>query len=196
MAAARNRDSAQREPTKRSDVECRRLAWRPPEIDLRVDESLNANQRGAPTTDCLLSAKKALPTQDQNCFSLDRTMSRLYTGCPYRLSFSPRYALGRAPQGVPLPIVFSRRYALGRAPTRGAPTDCLLSAFGPAKGTHKGCPYRLSSLGVWPCEGRPQGAPLPIVFSRRLALRRAPTRGAPTRFRQPHEVFSNLMQLP
>ena len=77
------------------------------------------------------------------------------------------------PQGVPLPIVFSRRFALRRAPTRGAPTDCLLSAFCPAKGTHKGCPYRLSSLGVLPCEGHPQGVPLPIVFSRRFALRRA-----------------------
>ena len=74
----------------------------------------------------------------------------------------------------------SRRFALGRAPTRGAPTDCLLSAFCPAKGTHKGCPYRLSSLGVLPWEGHPQGVPLPIVFSRRFALRRAPTRGAPT----------------
>ena len=84
------------------------------------------------------------------------------------------------PQGAPLPIVFSRRLALGRAPTRGAPTDCLLSAFGPGKGTHKGCPYRLSSLGVWPWEGHPQGVPLPIVFSRRFALRRAPTRGTPT----------------
>ena len=29
-------------------------------------------------------------------------------------------------------------------------------------------------------DGRPQGAPLPIVFSRRYALGRAPTRGAPT----------------
>ena len=29
-------------------------------------------------------------------------------------------------------------------------------------------------------EGRPQGAPLPIVFSRRYGLGRAPTRGAPT----------------
>ena len=84
------------------------------------------------------------------------------------------------PQGVPLPIVFSRRFALGRAPTRGAPTDCLLSAFCPGKGTHKGCPYRLSSLGVLPWGGHPQGLPLPIVFSRRFALGRAPTRGAPT----------------
>ena len=100
------------------------------------------------------------------------------------------------PQGAPLPIVFSRRFALRRAPTRGAPTDCLLSAFCPAKGAHKGRPYRLSSLGVLPWEGHPQGVPLPIVLSRRYALRRAPTRGAPTRFRQPHEVFSNLMQLP
>ena len=117
---------------------------------------------------------------------------------------------GGHPQGVPLPIVFSRRFALRRVPTRGAPTDCLLSAFCLAKGAHKGCPYRLSSLGVlpWgghpqgaplgvrPWGGHPQGAPLPIVFSRRSALGRASTRGAPTRFRQPHEVFSNLMQLP
>ena len=84
------------------------------------------------------------------------------------------------PQGVPLPIVFCRRLALGRAPTRGAPTDCLLWAFGPGKGTHKGCPYRLSSVGVWPWEGHPQGVPLPIVFCRRFDLGRAPTRGAPT----------------
>ena len=120
-------------------------------------------------------------------------------GVPLPIVFSRRLALGRAPtrgaptdcplsvlpweghpQGVPLPIVLSRRLALGRAPTRGAPTDCLLSAFGPGKGTHKGCPYRLSSLGVWPWEGHPQGVPLPIVLSRRLALGRAPTRGAPT----------------
>ena len=85
---------------------------------------------------------------------------------------------GGRPQGVPLPIGFSRRLALGRAPTRGAPTDWLLSAFGPGKGTHKGCPYQLASLGVWPWEGHPQGVPLPIGFSRRSALGRAPTRGA------------------
>ena len=84
------------------------------------------------------------------------------------------------PQGAPLPIVFSRRYALGRAPTRGAPTNCLLSALCPGEGTHKGRPYQLSSLGVMPWGGHPQGAPLPIVFSRRYALGRAPTRGAPT----------------
>ena len=84
------------------------------------------------------------------------------------------------PQGAPLPIVFSRRFALRRAPTRGAPTDWLLSAFGPGKGTHKGCPYRLASIGLLPWEGHPQGAPLPIGFSRRFSLRRAPTRGAPT----------------
>ena len=101
-------------------------------------------------------------------------------GAPLPIVFSRRLALGRAPtRGAP-PIVFSRRLALGRAPTRGAPTDCLLSAFGPGKGAHKGRPYRLSSLGVWPWEGHPQGVPLPIVFSRRLALGRAPTRGAPT----------------
>ena len=115
-----------------------------------------APTRGAPT-DCLLSA-----------FGPGKGTHK---GCPYREGH---------PQGVPLPIVFSRRFALGRAPTRGAPTDCLLSAFCPGKGTHKGCPYRLSSLGVRPWGGHPQGAPLPIVFSRRFALGRAPTRGAPT----------------
>ena len=101
-----------------------------------------------------------------------------HKGCPYRLSSLDVWPCEGHPQGVPLPIVFSRRFDLGRAPTRGAPTDCLLSAFGPGKGTHKGCPYRLSSLGVWPWGGHPQGVPLPIVFSRRLALGRAPTRGA------------------
>ena len=79
---------------------------------------------------------------------------------------------GGHPQGAPLPIAFSRRYALGRAPTRGAPTDCLLSALCPGEGTHKGCPYRFAM----PWGGHPQGAPLPI----RHALGRAPTRGAPT----------------
>ena len=74
----------------------------------------------------------------------------------------------------------SRRYALRRAPTRGAPTYCLLSALCPGEGAHKGRPYLLSSLRVMPWGGHPQGAPLPIVFSPRYALRRAPTRGAPT----------------
>ena len=87
---------------------------------------------------------------------------------------------GGHPQGAPLPFVFSGRYALGRAPTRGAPTNCLLWALCLEEGTHKGRPYQLSSLGVMPWGGRPQGAPLPIVFSGRYALRRAPTRGAPT----------------
>ena len=100
-----------------------------------------------------------------------------HKGRPYRLSSLGVMAGGGHPQGAPLPIVFSRRYALGRAPTRGAPTDCLLSALCPGEGAHKGRPYRLSSLGVMPWGGRPQGAPLPI---RRYALGRAPTRGAPT----------------
>ena len=124
-----------------------------------------APTRGAPT-DCLLSA-----------FGPGKGTHK---GCPYRLSSVGVWPWEGHPQGVPLPIVFCRRLALGRAPTRGAPTDCLLSAFGPGKGTHKGCPYRLSSVGVWPWEGHPQGVPLPIVFCRRLALGRAPTRGAPT----------------
>ena len=100
-------------------------------------------------------------------------------GAPLPIVFSRRLPWEGRPQGVPLPIVFSRHYALGRAPTRGAPTDCLLSTLCPGKGAHKGCPYRLSSLDIMPWEGRPQGVP-PIVFFRRLALGRAPTRGAPT----------------
>ncbi len=124
-----------------------------------------APTRGAPT-DCLLWA--FWPGKGT------------HKGCPYRLSSLGVLAWEGHPQGVPLPIVFSGRLALGRAPTRGAPTDCLLWAFWPGKGTHKGRPYRLSSLGVWPWEGHPQGVPLPIVFFRRLALGRAPTRGAPT----------------
>ena len=99
---------------------------------------------------------------------------------------------GGHPQGAPLPFVFSPRYSLGRAPTRGAPTYCLLSALCPGEGTHKGRPYLLSSLRVMPWGGHPQGAPLPIVFSPRYALGRAPTRGASTRFRQPHVVLSQF----
>ena len=133
-----------------------------------------APTRGAPT-DCPLSA--FCPGKGT------------HKGCPYRLPSIGVLPWEGHPQGVPLPIALSQRFALGRAPTRGAPTDCPLSAFCPGKGTHKGCPYRLSSLGVLPWEGHPQGAPLPIVLSRRFALGRAPTRGAPTRFRQPHEVF-------
>ena len=124
-----------------------------------------APTRGAPT-ECLFSA--LLPGEGA------------HKGCPYQLSFLGVMAWGGHPQGAPLPIVFSRRYGLGRAPTRGAPTDCLLSAFCPEKCAHKGRPYRLSSFGVMAGEGRPQRVPLPIVFSRRYALGRAPTRGAPT----------------
>ena len=102
-----------------------------------------------------------------------------HKGRPYRLSFLGVMAGEGRPQGAPLPIVFSRRYGRGRAPTRGAPTDCLFSALWPGEGAHKGRP-RLSSFGVWPWEGHPQGVPLPIVFSMRIALGRVPTRGAPT----------------
>ena len=133
-----------------------------------------------------------------------------HKGCPYRFAMP----WGGRPQGVPLPILFSRRYALGRAPTRGAPTDSLC----PGEGTHKGCPYRfampwggrpqevplpirhaLLCLGegthkgcpyrfAMPWGGHPQGVPLPISY----ALGRAPTRGAPTRFRQPHVGYSQF----
>ena len=140
-----------------------------------------APTRGAPTN-CLLQA--LCPGEGT------------HKGRPYQLSSPGVMPWGGHPQGAPLPIVFSRRYALGRAPTRGAPTNCLLQALCPGEGTHKGRPYQLSSpgvmrthkgrpyqlssLGVMPWGGHPQGAPLPIVFSRRYALRRAPTRGAPT----------------
>ena len=103
-----------------------------------------------------------------------------HKGCPYPLSSPGVMPREGHPQGAPLPIVFSGRYALRRAPTRGAPTSCHLRALSLEKGTQKGCPYQLSSPGVKLREGRPQGVPLPIVFSRRYALRRAPTRGAPT----------------
>ena len=124
-----------------------------------------APTRGAPTV-CLLSV-----------FGPGKGAHK---GRPYRLSSLGVWPWEGHPQGAPLPNVLSWRFGLGRAPTRGAPTVCLLSAFGPGKGAHKGCSYRLSSLGDWPWEGRPQGVPLPFVFSRRLALGRAPTRGAPT----------------
>ena len=124
-----------------------------------------APTRGAPTN-CLLSA--VCPGEGT------------HKGCPYHLSSLGGMPWGGHPLGAPLPIVFSRRYALGRAPTRGAPTNCLLSAVCPGEGTHKGCPYHLSSLGGMPWGGHPQGVPLPFVFSRRYALGRAPTRGAPT----------------
>ena len=117
-------------------------------------------------------------------------------GAPLPFVFSGRYALGRAPtRGAPTICLLwalcpgegahkGRPYlwalCLRRAPTRGAPTDCLLWALCPGEGTHKGRPYQLSSLGVMPWGGRPQGAPLPIVFSGRYALGRAPTRGAST----------------
>ena len=122
-----------------------------------------APTRGAPTN-CLLQA--LCPGEGT------------HKGRPYQLSSPGDMPWGGHPQGAPLPIFFSPHYALGRAPTRGA-TNCLLSALCPGEGTHKGRPYQLSSLGVMPWGGRPQGAPLPIVFSRRYALRRAPTRGAP-----------------
>ena len=121
--------------------------------------------RGAPTN-CLLQAL---------CLG-----EGTHKGRPYQLSSPGVMPWGGHPQGVPLPIVFSRRYALRRAPTRGAPTNCLLQALCPGEGTHKGCPYQLSSPGAMAWGGHPQGVPLPIVFSRRYALGRAPTRGAPT----------------
>ena len=136
-----------------------------------------APTRGAPTN-CLLQA--LCPGEGT------------HKGRPYQLSSPGVMPWGGHPQGAPLPIVFSRRYALGRAPARGAPTNCLLQALCPGEGTRKGRHYQLSSPGVMPWGGHPQGAPLPIVFSRRYALGRAPTRGAPTRFGQPHVGLSQF----
>ena len=67
----------------------------------------------------------------------------------------------------------------GRAPTRGAPTNCLhFSAKKPASSRQR--PLEFAT------------AHYDLHSSRRFALRRAPTRGAPTRFRQPHAVLSQL----
>ena len=141
-----------------------------------------APTRGAPTY-CLLPALSLgrAPTRGAPTYCLLAALCPgAHKGRPYLLSSPGVMPWGGRPQGAPLPIVFSRRYALGRAPTRGAPTYCLLAALCPGEGAHKGRPYLLSSPGVMPWKGRPQGAPLPIVFSRRYALGRAPTRGAPT----------------
>ena len=113
-------------------------------------------------------------------------------GRPYQLSSLGEMPWGGHPQGAPLPIVFSRRCALGRAPTRGAPTNCLLSALCPGEGTHKGRPYQLSSLGVLPWGGRQQGA---------LLLGEMPWGGHPQGAPLPDSgsltwVCPNLMQLP
>ena len=187
-----------RAPTRGAPTDCLFSAlwpWggHPQGVPLPIRYALGrAPTRGAPT-DCLFSA--LWPGEGT------------HKGRPYLLSFLGVMAWGGRPQGAPLPIVFSRRYGRGRAPTRGAPTYCLLSAFGPGEGatrgaptycllsafgpgegTHKGCPYLLSSPGVMPWGGSPQGAPLPI----RYALGRAPTRGAPTRFRQPHVGLSQF----
>ena len=145
-----------------------------------------APTRGAPTN-CLLSAlcpgegtHKGRPYQCPG--------KGTHKGRSYQLPSLGVMPWGGHPQGAPLPIAFSWRYALGRAPTRGAPTNCLLLALCLGVGTHKGRPYQLSSLGVWPWGGHPQGVPLPI----RYAKGRAPTRGAPTRFRQPHVGLSQF----
>ena len=64
------------------------------------------------------------------------------------------------------------------------------------EGTHKGCPYLLFSAKK-PASSRQRRMEFAIAHydlhsSRRYALRRAPTRGAPTRFRQPHVGLSQF----
>ena len=64
------------------------------------------------------------------------------------------------------------------------------------EGTHKGCPYLLFSAKkpASSCQRRMEFAiaHYDLHSSRRYALRRAPTRGAPTRFRQPHVGLSQF----
>ncbi len=64
------------------------------------------------------------------------------------------------------------------------------------EGTHKGCPYLLFPAKK-PASSRQRRREFAIAHyklhsSRRYALRRAPTRGAATRFMQPHVVLSQF----
>ncbi len=155
-------NSPRRAPTRGAPTNCQSFSYKKPassrqrplefataHYDLHSSRRYalgRAPTRGAPTVCLLLALCPGKGT---------------HKGCPYRLSFLGVMPWEGHPQGAPLPFVFSWRYALGRAPTRGAPTVCLFLALCPGKGTHKGCPYRLSSLGVMPWEGHPQGVPLP-----------------------------------
>ena len=78
---------------------------------------------------------------------------------------------------------------------QGAPLRDGKGGHTRAEGTHKGRPYEMVK-GCTRGGGHPQGAPLRMMDKGCIRGGRAPTRGTPTRFRQPHEVFSNLMQLP
>ena len=101
--------------------------------------------------------------------------------CPYRFGATTLLlrARGGGGGGWGCALPSTRARLLGGVERyKGCPYRLASSRrSGPWEGAHKGCPYRLSSLGVLPWEGHPQGVPLPIVFSRRFALRRAPTRG-------------------
>ena len=102
---------------------------------------------------------------------------------------------GGHPQGGPLRLDYVGAHTGGRAPTRGAPTVGLCGrTHGGGEGTHEGCPYGWIT-GAHTGGGHPQGAPLRLDNGRTHGGR-APTRGAPTRFRQPHVFCPNLMQLP
>ena len=124
-----------------------------------------------------------------------------HKGCPYRLvNLSRVLPWGGHPQGVPLPIGLLSAHAGGEGTHKGRPYPIVFSrrAHPGGKGTHKGCPYGwLMRARAHRGGGHPQGVPLRLVNEgARTPGGRAPTRGAPTGFRQPHEVFSNLMQLP
>ena len=58
----------------------------------------------------------------------------------------------------------------------GRPQGVRLPTVCPGKGTHKGCPYLLSSLGVMPWEGHPQGVPLQTLCPGKGAHKGCPYR--------------------
>ena len=86
---------------------------------------------------------------------------------------------------MPLPSFFGQETGLQLPKTVGicdrSVRSARFSAFCLEKGTHKGCPYRLSFRGDMPWEGAPQGAPLRLDYvGAHTGEGRAPTRGAPT----------------
>ena len=87
---------------------------------------------------------------------------------------------GRAPTRGPLPSFFGQETGLQSPKTYGIGDRALLhfQALCLEKGTHKGRPYQLSSR-----QRRMEFQAIghyDLHISRRYALRRAPTRGAPT----------------
>ena len=188
--------SSRRCALKRAPTRGAPTRFRQPHVGLSQFDAIALPRRGTENTLTPFIIHEGPRRAGQTHLSAHKGGEGTHKGCPYLLfpAKKPAFSCQRRMEFAiaHYGLHSSRRYALRRAPTRGAPTNCLLSAVCPAKGAHKGRPCRLASLGGMPCEGHPQGAPLPIGFSRRYALRRAPTRGAPTRFRQPHVGLSQF----